>query len=89
MQISTIIYFCNCYLIMLDYEEELKDIICDFKRKEIVEKVIMLKKECGEILGINDKERIEQMNRIMVECLDLDIGVGEMKNILEYVYENV
>ena len=89
MEISTIIYFCDCYLIMLDYEEELKDVINDFKKKEIDEKVIMLKNECSEILKMNDKERIAEMKRIIISCADLDIEVSEMKEILEYIYQNL
>ncbi|MCW6111079.1 hypothetical protein [Clostridium sporogenes] len=89
MEVSTIIYFCDCYLIMLDYEEELIDIIYDFKEKEIDEKVLMLKNECNEIINMNAKERIEEINRIITGCVDLDIEVSELQEIIKYIHQNL
>lgn len=89
MRFSNIIYFCDCYLIMLDYEEELTDIIGDFAKKETNEKIIQLKNECGEILNLDNIMKVEETKKIIINCADLDIEVEEMLEILECVYTNL
>ncbi|NFA41508.1 hypothetical protein EXM65_02660 [Clostridium botulinum] len=89
MRFSNIIYFCDCYLIMLDYEEELADIIGDFAKKETNEKIIHLKNECGEILDLDNIMKVEETKKIIINCADLDIEVDEMLEILECVYTNL
>lgn len=89
MRFSNIIYFCDCYLIMLDYEEELANIIEDFVKKETNEKKIKLKKECEEILGIDIIMKVEETNKIIKNCANLDIEANEMLDILECVYTNL
>ncbi|WP_409069169.1 hypothetical protein ACFLKB_04875 [Clostridium sp. FAM 1755] len=74
---------------MLDYEEELIDIIYDFKEEEIDEKVSMLKNEYNEIINMNAKERIEEINRIITGCADLDIEVSELQEIIKYIHQNL
>lgn len=89
MRVSNIIYFCDCYLIMLDYEEELVDIIGDFTKKETNEKIIQLKNECEEILSLENIMKVEEIKKIIINCADLDIEVDEMLEILECVYTNL
>ncbi|WP_027634337.1 hypothetical protein [Clostridium hydrogeniformans] len=89
MRFSNIIYFCDCYLIMLDYEEELEDIIGDFAKKENNKKIIQLKNECEEILSLDNIMKVEETKKIIINCADLDIEVDEMLEILECVYTNL
>lgn len=89
MKFLNIIYFCDCYLVMLDYEEELIDIIGDFKKKEINEKLRQLKNECEEILSLDDIKKMEEIKKVIINCADLDIESDEMQEILEYVYKNL
>lgn len=63
MRFSNIIYFYDCYLIMLDYEEELVDIIGDFTKKETNEKIIQLKNECEEILNLDNITKVEETKK--------------------------
>lgn len=89
MKFSNIIYFCDCYLIMLDYEEELVDIIGDFAKKETNEKKINLKNECGEILSLDNVMKVEETKKIIINCADLDVEAEEMLEILEYIYKKL
>lgn len=89
MRFSNVIYFCDCYLIMLDYEEELVDIIGDFVKKETDEKVIQLKNECKQILSLDNSIKVEETKKIITNCADLDIESGEMLEILEYIYNKL
>ena len=89
MRFSNVIYFCDCYLIMLDYEEELVDIIGDFTKKETNEKIMQLKNECEEILSLDNIMKVEETKKIIINCADLDIEADEMLEILEGVYTNL
>lgn len=89
MRFLNIIYFCDCYLIMLDYEEELVDIIVDFIKKETNEKVIQLKNECQQILSLDNSMKVEETKKIIINCADLDIESGEMLEILECIYNKL
>ena len=89
MRFSNIIYFCDCYLIMLDYEEELEDIIGDFAKKETNKKIIKLKNECEEILSLDNIMKVKETKKIIKNCADLDIEADEMLEILECVYTNL
>ncbi|MDU1315433.1 MAG: hypothetical protein E6940_15535 [Clostridium septicum] len=63
MRFSNIIYFCDCYLIMVDYEEELVEIIGDFTKKETNEKIIQLKNEYEEILSLDNIMKVEERKK--------------------------
>lgn len=89
MRVSNIIYFCDCYLIMLDYEEELVEIIGDFIKKETNEKIIQLKNECEEILSLENIMKVEEIKKIIINSADLDIEADEMLEILECIYINL
>lgn len=89
MRFSNIIYFCNCYLIMLDYEEELVDIVDDFIKKESNEKIIKLKNECQQALSFDKSNKVEEIKNIIINCVDLDIELDEMLEILEYIYNKL
>lgn len=89
MRFSNVIYFCDCYLIMLDYEEELVDIIGDFVKKETDGKAIQLKNECKQILSLDNSIKVEETKKIITNCADLDIESGEMLEILEYIYNKL
>ena len=89
MKFSNIIYFCDCYLIMLDYEEELVDIIGDFRKKETNEKIIKLKNECKQVLSLDESIKVEVTKNIMLNCADLDIESDEILEILECIYNKL
>lgn len=89
MKFSNVIYFCDCYLIMLDYDDELVDIIKDFTKKETNEKIIQLKNECEEIFSLDNIMKVEEIKNIIINCADLDIEVDEIQGILECVYANL
>lgn len=89
MKFSNIIYFCDCYLIMLDYEEELVDIIGDFIKKETNEKIIQLKNECKKILSLDNSMKVEETKKVIINCADLDVESDEMLEILECIYNKL
>lgn len=76
MRFSNIIYFCDCYLIMLDYDEELIDIIGDFIKAENNELIVQLKDECREILSLENSIKVEEIKKIMMNSVTLDIPVN-------------
>ncbi|MHC1748001.1 MAG: hypothetical protein AB9856_06355 [Cellulosilyticaceae bacterium] len=89
MKFSSVIYFCDCYLIMLDYEEELVDIISNFIKKETSEKIIQLKNECEEVLGLDNIMKVKETKKIIINCADLDIESDEILEILECIYKKL
>ena len=92
VRFSNIIYFCDCYLIMLDYDEELIDIIGDFIKAENNELIVQLKDECREILSLENSIKVEEIKKIMMNSVTLDIPVNldaevdKILVILECVY---
>ncbi|QAS62114.1 hypothetical protein [Clostridium septicum] len=59
MRFSNIIYFCDCYLIMVDYEEELVEIIGDFTKRKLM-KNNTVKNEYEEILSLDNIMKVEE-----------------------------
>jgi DNA-binding transcriptional regulator YhcF (GntR family) len=89
MEIQTIVYFCDCYLMMLDYDEELESIVQDFVKKENPNMIIKLKEECKNLLTMTNQEKNEWIEKIIEKCVNLDISIREMNDILEYIYRKI
>lgn len=86
MGIKEVIYFCDCYLNMLDYDEAMEDIISEYYSKELKETVNEFKEECKAILSLPERDRELILNTIITGSKDLDITAEEMEDIIKEVY---
>ena len=89
MRSSNISYFCECYLIMLDYDEELEDIVKEFIENETDDKIAELRSECKDILDLNEMMRGGEIKEILSNSIALDIESDDMIQIIEFLYKNL
>lgn len=85
MKKEAILYFCNSYLLMLNYYESLDEVISDFLGKETEENVENLKDECRSILKLSGDEKDSELKEIISKIKYLNLSVLELDDILETI----
>ena len=89
MKNETILYFCNSYLLMLNYYESLEEVISDFYGKESGESVERLKNECSTLLEMNPEEKKREIKEVISNIRYLDIKPSEMENVLKTINSKI
>ena len=74
---------------MLDYDEELEDIVKEFIENETDDKIAELRSECKDILDLNKMMRGEEIKEILSNSIALDIESDDMIQIIEFLYKNL
>ena len=82
-----IIYFCNCYYLMLDYDQSMHQIVEEFIEKESNEIVNELLKELQYIISTEDNQKREYILQVITKCDDMDIDFFTMEKILIDIYQ--
>lgn len=85
MKNETILYFCNSYLLMLNYYESLEEVISDFYGKETEEIVEKLKEECSSLLKLDDEDKKHEIKEVISNIRYLDIKPSEMEDVLKTI----
>lgn len=89
MKDKMILYFCNCYLVMLDYDETLEEIVQDFVSKEKAETILELKTECNNIIQLPNTEKEKVLKTIIGKADDLVIETIELETIIQNIVKNI
>ena len=82
MKAEGINYFCNGYLIMLDYDQTLEQVIEDYNRKETNSTKQKLKEELTYVLALPQNEKKKLLENIIMETIYFDIKEKEFEDIL-------
>lgn len=82
MKNETVLYFCNSYLLMLDFYESLDEVLSDFYGKETPYVVEKLKDECSRILALEQEDKKKTIKEVTSNIRYLDVKPSEMENIL-------
>lgn len=85
MKNETILYFCNSYLLMLNFYESLEEVISDYYGKEPEENLERLKEECINILNLEPEEKKKEIKQIISNIKYLDIKHDEMEDVLKTI----
>ncbi len=85
MRENSVLYFCNCYLIMLDYDKTIDEVIIDFINNEPKQTIDELYNECNVILNANKEIQENEVQKIISNANDLDIDTDELIDILRII----
>lgn len=85
MKNETILYFCNSYLLMLNFYESLDEVLSDFYGKETHDVIEKLKDECNSILDLEENEKRRTIKEIISNIRYLDIKPSEMVDVLKII----
>ena len=85
MRENSVLYFCNCYLIMLDYDKTIDEVIIDFINNEPKQTIDELYNECNVILNANKGIQENEVQKIISNANDLDIDTDELIDILRII----
>ena len=85
MKNEAILYFCNSYLLMLDFYETLDEVISDFYGKETADNIEKLKEESSVLLKLEPEEKKSEIKEVISNIRYLDIKPSEMEEILKTI----
>ncbi len=87
MNIDMIVYFFNCYYLMLDYDESMSQIVAGYieKEKDVLVKNIYDQMDC--VLKAEINTRTYYLNEIISSCEEMDVRTDEMESIIKTVFE--
>lgn len=85
MKGDKIIYFFNCYFLMLDYDEPLEKIVRDYIEKENDNNTKLLLNDLKYIFEENNNEE-EYLNYILKNSDEMNVSKDELREIIRVLY---
>ena len=85
MKGDKIIYFFNCYFLMLDYDEPLEKIVRDYIEKENDNNTKLLLNDLKYIFEENHNEE-EYLNYILKNSDEMNVSKDELREIIRVLY---
>lgn len=85
MKGDKLIYFFNCYFLMLDYDEPLEKIVRDYIEKENDNNTKLLLNDLKYIFEENNNEE-EYLNYILKNSDEMNVSKDELREIIRVLY---
>lgn len=85
MKGDKLIYFFNCYFLMLDYDESLEEIVKSYMEKENDNNAKLLLEDLKYIFEEDNKEN-EYLDHILENSDEMNVDKLELKEIIKEVY---
>lgn len=85
MKGDKLIYFFNCYFLMLDYDEPLEKIVRDYIEKENDNNTKLLLNDLKYIFEENHNEE-EYLNYILKNSDEMNVSKDELREIIRVLY---
>ena len=83
MKENKLIYFLNCYFLMLDYNQSLEEIVKDYIEKESANNTKLLIDDLKYIL---EEDKDEDLEYILNNSDEMNISKTELKEVIKEVY---
>lgn len=85
MKGDKLIYFLNCYFLMIDYDESLKEIVNDYIQKENNNNIEILLEELKYIFEKSNDEN-QYLDYILKNSDEMNVDKFELRQILKKIY---